>query len=131
MLWLRGSKGCPSYGRRGTAVKADIRDIAALRRIADQVEHEHGKIDIVVANAAIQGWKLLMEMDDMDWRDQIENNLNGAANTVRASGPKNGFAELWPFHPALVHAGQDGDKGRSQLLGVQVGHSRLDEVSGP
>jgi len=76
------------YGRRGTAVKADIRDISALRRIADQVEGEHGKIDIVVANAAIQGWKPLMEMDDMDWRDQIENNLNGTANTVRAFGPK-------------------------------------------
>ncbi|MEA2782778.1 MAG: hypothetical protein QOK29_4322 [Rhodospirillaceae bacterium] len=76
------------YGRHGTAVKADIRDIHALRRIADQVEHEHGKIDIVVANAAIQGWKPLIEMDDMDWRDQIENNLNGTANTVRAFGPK-------------------------------------------
>jgi NAD(P)-dependent dehydrogenase (short-subunit alcohol dehydrogenase family) len=76
------------YGRRATAVRADIRDIVTLRRIADQVEHEHGKIDIVVANAAIQGWKPLMEMDDMDWRDQIENNLNGTANTVRAFGPK-------------------------------------------
>ena len=76
------------YGRRATAVKADIRDIAALRQIADQVEREYGKIDIVVANAAIQGWKPLMEMDDMDWRDQIENNLNGTANTVRAFGPK-------------------------------------------
>jgi short chain dehydrogenase len=76
------------YSRRATAVKADIRDIVTLRRIADQVEHEHGKIDIVVANAAIQGWKPLMEMDDMDWRDQIENNLNGTANTVRAFGPK-------------------------------------------
>lgn len=76
------------YNQRGAAIKADIRDIAALRRIADQVEREYGKIDIVVANAAIQGWKPLMEMDDMDWRDQIDNNLNGTANTVRAFGPK-------------------------------------------
>jgi short chain dehydrogenase len=45
------------YGRRATAVKADIRDMATLRQIADQVEHAYGKIDIVVANAAIQGWK--------------------------------------------------------------------------
>ncbi|WP_409189804.1 SDR family NAD(P)-dependent oxidoreductase [Bradyrhizobium sp. RDM4] len=76
------------YGRRATAVKADIRDMKALRAVAEKVEREHGKIDIVVANAAIQGWKPLMEMDDMDWRDQIENNLNGTANTVRAFGPK-------------------------------------------
>jgi NAD(P)-dependent dehydrogenase (short-subunit alcohol dehydrogenase family) len=75
-------------GRHGMAVKADIRDIAALRRVAVQVEQEHGKIDIVVANAAIQAWKPLMDMDDLDWRDTIENNLNGTANTVRAFGPK-------------------------------------------
>jgi NAD(P)-dependent dehydrogenase (short-subunit alcohol dehydrogenase family) len=76
------------YGRRGSAVKADIRDIAALRAIAASVERDYGKIDIVVANAAIQGWKPLMEMDDMDWGDQIDNNLNGTANTVRAFGPR-------------------------------------------
>src|ERR1700759_4431266 len=40
-------------GRRAETVPADIRDIAALRRIADQTDHEFGKIDIVVANAAI------------------------------------------------------------------------------
>ena len=80
--------GIQLYGRRAMGIKADIRDIATLRRIADQVDAEFGKIDIVVANAAIQGWKPLMEMDDNDWRDQIENNLNGTANTVRAFGPK-------------------------------------------
>ena len=80
--------GIRLYGRRAMAIKADIRDIAALRRIADEVEAAYGKIDIVVANAAIQGWKPLMEMADNDWRDQIENNLNGTANTVRAFGPK-------------------------------------------
>ena len=80
--------GIRHYGRRAMAIKADIRDIAALRRIADEVEAAYGKIDIVVANAAIQGWKPLMEMNDNDWRDQIENNLNGTANTVRAFGPK-------------------------------------------
>lgn len=77
-----------AYGRRGDAVRADIRDIGALRAVADRVEREYGKIDVVVANAAIQGWKPLMEMQDSDWRDQIENNLNGTANTIRAFGPK-------------------------------------------
>lgn len=76
------------FGRRGTAIRADIRNVDALRGIADQVVRDHGKIDIVVANAAIQGWKPLLEMDDMDWGDQIENNLTGTANTVRAFAPK-------------------------------------------
>lgn len=59
-----------------------------MRTIADQVERSHGKIDIVVANAAIQRWKPLLEMEDADWRDVIDNNLNGTANTVRAFAPK-------------------------------------------
>ncbi len=77
-----------AYGRRADAVQADIRDIGRLRQIADQVERDHGKIDIVVADAAIQRWKPLLEMDDADWRDVIDNNLNGTANTIRAFAPK-------------------------------------------
>ncbi len=77
-----------SYGRRADAVQADIRDIGKLRSVADQVQHDYGKIDIVVANAAIQRWMPLMEMQDSDWRDVIDNNLNGTANTVRAFAPK-------------------------------------------
>ncbi len=77
-----------AYGRRGEAIRADIRDIAALRRVADHVDETYGKIDIVVANAAIQRWVPLMEMEDADWRDVIDNNLNGTANTVRAFAPK-------------------------------------------
>jgi NAD(P)-dependent dehydrogenase (short-subunit alcohol dehydrogenase family) len=77
-----------SFGRRGEAIRADIRDLAALRRIADQIDRDYGKIDIVVANAAIQRWKSLLEMEDSDWHDVIDNNLNGTANTLRAFAPK-------------------------------------------
>jgi NAD(P)-dependent dehydrogenase (short-subunit alcohol dehydrogenase family) len=77
-----------SFGRRGEAIKADIRDIGALRQVADRVERDYGKIDIVVADAAIQRWMPLLEMQDSDWNDVIDNNLNGTANTVRAFAPK-------------------------------------------
>jgi NAD(P)-dependent dehydrogenase (short-subunit alcohol dehydrogenase family) len=81
-------KQIQAYGRRGQAIRADIRDIKALRQIADDVEKTYGKIDIVVADAAIQRWKPLLEMEDSDWYDVINNNLNGTANTVRAFAPK-------------------------------------------
>ena len=77
-----------AFGRRGEAIRADIRDIDALRRAADHVEEAYGKIDILVANAAIQYWKSLLEMKDSDWTDVIDNNLNGTANTIRAFAPK-------------------------------------------
>jgi NAD(P)-dependent dehydrogenase (short-subunit alcohol dehydrogenase family) len=77
-----------AYGRRSEAIRADIRDIAALRAAADRIEQGYGKIDIVVADAAIQRWKPLLEMQDSEWRDVIDNNLNGTANTIRAFAPK-------------------------------------------
>ncbi len=77
-----------AYGRRGEGVQADIRDMAAMRRLADQVERTYGKVDIVVADAAIQRWKPLLEMEDYEWTDVIDNNVNGTANTVRAFAPK-------------------------------------------
>ncbi len=75
------------YGRRGEAMVADIRDIAQLRTAAAHVEATYGKIDILVANAAIQRWMGLLDMQDADWTDVINNNLNGTANTIRAFAP--------------------------------------------
>jgi len=76
-----------AFGRRCNAVQADIRDIGRLRDVAAQTVSEFGKIDIVVADAAIQRWTPLLEMQDSDWRDVIDNNLNGTANTIRAFAP--------------------------------------------
>ncbi len=76
-----------SSGAGASAVRADIRDIGALRGVADQTVKQFGKVDIVVANAAIQRWVPLLEMQDSDWRDVIDNNLNGTANTIRAFAP--------------------------------------------
>jgi NAD(P)-dependent dehydrogenase (short-subunit alcohol dehydrogenase family) len=76
-----------AYGRRGESLRADIRDIAALRAAASTIQAKYGRIDVVVANAAIQRWKPLLEMEDFEWRDVIDNNLNGTANTIRAFAP--------------------------------------------
>jgi len=77
-----------AYGRRGESRQADIRDIRQLRALADEIERSFGPIDIVVADAAIQRWKPLLEMEDYEWYDVIDNNLNGTANTIRAFAPK-------------------------------------------
>ena len=74
-------------GRRWLAVPADIRDIAALRAAADRVRDEFGGMDILFANAGIQAFRPLLEMADADWHDQIEVNLTGTANTLRAFAP--------------------------------------------
>lgn len=74
-------------GRRWMGVIADQRDVAAMRAAAAKVEQEWGGVDVLFANAGIQAFAPILEMDDADWRDQIEVNLTGTANTLRAFAP--------------------------------------------
>jgi NAD(P)-dependent dehydrogenase (short-subunit alcohol dehydrogenase family) len=76
------------HGRKFMAQVADIRDINQLRQTADKAEQQFGGIDIVVANAATQFLRPLLEIEDQQWTDVINNNLNGTANTIRAFAPK-------------------------------------------
>jgi NAD(P)-dependent dehydrogenase (short-subunit alcohol dehydrogenase family) len=74
-------------GQRWKMAVVDIRKIGEMKTLVAEVEAEFGGIDIVVANAGIQAFKSLLEMEDVDWNDIIENNLTGTANTVRAFAP--------------------------------------------
>ncbi len=74
-------------GRKWLAITADIRDIRGLRAAAGEAVTAMGHIDIVVQDAAIQAFKPLLEMEDHDWHDVIDNNLNGSANAIRAFAP--------------------------------------------
>jgi NAD(P)-dependent dehydrogenase (short-subunit alcohol dehydrogenase family) len=74
-------------GGRWLPVVADQRDIGAVRGAAALIERELGGVDIVFANAGIQAFKPILEMDDPDWHDQIDVNLNGTANVLRVFAP--------------------------------------------
>ncbi len=74
-------------GRRWLQIILDQRNIAALRQAAAQIEAEFGGFDILFANAGIQAFKPLLEMRDADWHDQIDVNLSGTANVLRAFAP--------------------------------------------
>ena len=115
------------HGRRWLAITADIRNIAELRAAAERTAVEFGGMDIVVANAGIQNFKPLLDMDDAHWHDVIDTNLNGTANTVRAFAPhlvKRGAGRLILLSSMQ---GRFGNKERRVLLRVEVGH-RPDEV---
>lgn len=74
-------------GAGWTEAILDQRDLPALRAAAGQIETSHGGIDIVFANAGIQAFKPLLEMEDDDWSIQIDVNLTGTANVIRAFAP--------------------------------------------
>lgn len=67
--------------------QVDQRDLPALRDAAQWAVDTFGKVDILFANAGIQGFKPILEMEDADWHDQIDVNLNGTCNAIRAVAP--------------------------------------------
>lgn len=76
-----------ALNRRWMACQLDQRDLGALRTAAVRIEEEFGGIDILFANAGIQAFKPILDMADADWHDQIDGNLTGTANAIRAFGP--------------------------------------------
>lgn len=74
-------------GRGWMGFELDQRDLPALRSAALRGEREFGGIDILFANAGIQSFHPLLELEDADWQITIDVNLTGTANAVRAFAP--------------------------------------------
>jgi NAD(P)-dependent dehydrogenase (short-subunit alcohol dehydrogenase family) len=74
-------------GAEWLPVVFDQRDRRAVREGFAQVADRFGGVDVVFANAGIQGFAPLLEMSDELWDDQIDINLTGTANVLRAAAP--------------------------------------------
>ena len=74
-------------GRTWRKFILDQRNLDSLRSAVKKIELENGGIDILFANAGIQAFRPLLEMEDPDWHIQIDVNLTGTANAIRAFAP--------------------------------------------
>jgi 3-oxoacyl-[acyl-carrier protein] reductase len=69
---------------RAKLYKFDIADPAACGQAVDGVVAEFGGLHVLVNNAGIAIDQLLIRLKDEDWRRQLDVNLTGAFNLVRA-----------------------------------------------
>jgi SDR family mycofactocin-dependent oxidoreductase len=76
-----------ALGRRIVAVQADVRDVGAVKRSLEVGVAEFGRLDIVVANAAIATFGRADQMREDQWRDVIDVDLTGVWNTAKAAVP--------------------------------------------
>jgi NAD(P)-dependent dehydrogenase (short-subunit alcohol dehydrogenase family) len=84
-------------GARWSEARLDQRNLPALRAAADKARVTFGRLDILFANAGIQGFKPILEWEDADWHDTIDVNLTGTCNAIRAVAPhlvKNGSGRI-------------------------------------
>jgi len=74
-------------GGRASAHTVDVRDAAAVDQLAETVVAEHGRIDILVANAGICTFGPVEGMPEQQWADMLDTNLTGVFHCVRAVIP--------------------------------------------
>lgn len=72
-------------GGQMLALTADVRDAESLGATVKQGVERFGRLDVVIANAAIAGNGSVTGLSDDEWRNMIDINLTGAWNTVRAT----------------------------------------------
>jgi 3-oxoacyl-[acyl-carrier protein] reductase len=65
------------------AVRADVRDAAALDAAFAEIEEKLGPVEILVANAGITKDTLLMRMTDEEFEEVIDTNLSGSFRVLR------------------------------------------------
>ncbi|MDL9935958.1 mycofactocin-coupled SDR family oxidoreductase [Gordonia sp. ABSL1-1] len=72
-------------GQRIIARKGDVRDLPGMKAIVDEGVAEFGKLDVVVANAAVMVMREWQDVTPDIWDLTIGTNLTGVWNTVMAS----------------------------------------------
>ena len=72
---------------RGDAIEVDVSSEDSVRELVDRVLSEHGKIDVLVNNAAIVPFVPWDEVDIEHWRRIIDTNLTGVYLCSRAVYP--------------------------------------------
>lgn len=75
-----------AQGGRAKAYVDDVAKKVAAQNIANQVEEDFGRIDILIHHAAVQPRVPLLEMDEWDWHRVLDVNLTGAFLMTQSVG---------------------------------------------
>lgn len=80
-------KGIESAGRSCLAVEVDVSDTRQVERMVEAALAEFGRLDIVVANAAIARRVATADLDDASWDALLQIDLGGVFRCFRAALP--------------------------------------------
>lgn len=77
--------GLEADGGRGRLVAFDTGDAGACQAAIDDVREQHGRLDVLVNNAAMTVDALLVRLKDEDWERQLAVNLTGPVALCRGA----------------------------------------------
>lgn len=101
----------------------DVTDPETCRQLFDDVVAEHGKIDILVADAGITSDALTVKMTDDQFDNVIAVNLKGVFNLVRFIGPfmeKQGWGSIVTVSSVVGEQGNIGQINYSASKGAII-----------
>ncbi len=128
-----------ALGRRVEVREVDVRDTESVEALVGVATQAFGRLDAVVANAAIARLHALAEMTEADWTQIIDIDLTGVWRTFRAAvGPMRkagrgrllattstvGVIESWVDH-AHYSAAKAGVAGMVRTLATELGPSGI------
>jgi 3-oxoacyl-[acyl-carrier protein] reductase len=91
-------------GAQAIAVKADISDPRAVRKMFDAAETRFGGVDVLVNNAGIMALASIAETDDASFDRHIAVNLKGTFNTLREAAKRlRGGGRIVNFSSSVVN----------------------------
>ncbi|PRY01631.1 NAD(P)-dependent dehydrogenase (short-subunit alcohol dehydrogenase family) [Allonocardiopsis opalescens] len=89
-------------GGSAEAVRASVARREGVDRLFDRVEAAHGRLDVLVCNAASGAFRPLAELSEKDWARAVDTNLRGALWCARRAAP------LMPSGGAIVTLSSSG-----------------------
>lgn len=76
----------PNY-RDSIAIRADVGDANAVKKMKDMIEDRYGRLDVIINNAGITRDGLIINYDEKDWDEVMRINLKGCYNVIKYLAP--------------------------------------------
>lgn len=77
-----------ALGVKVAIATADVSDIAAVNNAVEKIQQELGNIDILINNAGTAAFGTFLELEPLDWENQVKVNLFGVYYVTRAVLPQ-------------------------------------------
>ena len=75
-------------GAKALAIQCDVTEPEAMTNAVDRIIEAYGRLDMVVANAGFGVAGSLLKLTNEDYQRQLETNVYGVMNTLRAAYPE-------------------------------------------
>jgi NAD(P)-dependent dehydrogenase (short-subunit alcohol dehydrogenase family) len=83
----KGKEAAKEIGGKSISLQADVTSSASMNTMAEEIDRQFGRIDILVNNVGVRITKPFLDHTDADWNTMIQSNLTGPFLCSRAVVP--------------------------------------------